>query len=248
MAEPGKQGGDPQGAIRAERRTFRREPAPCRREALMQAALEMIAEAGVEGATVRAIAGRAQVTQGLIRHYFRSKDELILAAYDHHMTRMTGASFAAAGDETDGPAAGAGTTGAPARARLARFVAASLGPPVAAPAAVTLWAGFIARLGHDPGMRAIHARTYHDFRDRLERLIAAALAEAGRPADTQATRRLAIACNGVIDGLWLEGGALPEAFAPGELPAVGCGAVGAILGLDLSGRAATEAARKRKTS
>ena len=82
-------------------------------------------------------------------------------------------------------------------------------------------------------MRAIHARTYRDFRDRLEGLIAAALAEAGRPADATATRRLAIACNGVIDGLWLEGGALPDAFAPGELAGIGCRRWPLIVGLDL---------------
>jgi len=206
-----------------DRRAFRREPAPRRRESLMQAALDLIAEAGLEAATVRAIAQRADVTPGLIRHYFRSKEELILAAYDHHMTRMTEASFANAG--RDG--------GVPAGIRLARFVDASLEPPVAEAAAVTLWAGFIARLRHDPDVRAIHARTYCDFRDRLEGLIAAALAEAGRPADAATTHRLAIACNGVIDGLWLEGGALPGAFAPGELAGIGREAVGAILGLEL---------------
>lgn len=214
---------EPAHAPGADRRRFHREPAEQRREALIRATLGLISESGLQAATVRAIARRAKVTPGLIRHHFHSKEELILAAYDHHMTRMTEASFATA--EDDGSAC--------ARARLARFVAASLGPPVASAAAVTLWAGFIARLRHDPGMRAIHARTYRDFRDRLEGLIAAAAAEAGRPAGAAATRRIAIACNGVIDGLWLEGGALPDGFAPGELAAIGCEAVGAILGLQL---------------
>ena len=50
---------------------------------------------------------------------------------------------------------------------------------------------------------------------------------------TGQARRLAIACNAVIDGLWLEGGALPEAFEAGELPEIALQSVGAILGLNL---------------
>ena len=46
-------------------------------------------------------------------------------------------------------------------------------------------------------------------------------------------RQLAIACNAVIDGLWLEGSTLPDAFAKGELVRIGMRSVGAILGIDL---------------
>ena len=59
---------------------FRREPAEQRKDDLIQATLSLIAEQGVRAATVRAIAKRADVTQGLIRHYFSTKHDLILAA------------------------------------------------------------------------------------------------------------------------------------------------------------------------
>jgi len=36
--------------------------------------------------------------------------------------------------------------------------------------------------------------------------------EMGRTVDPIILRQLAIACNAVIDGLWLEGGALPDDF------------------------------------
>ena len=213
-----------------DRRKYRRDSAAHRREALMQATLALIAEAGLEAATVRAIAERADVTPGLIRHYFSTKRALMLAAYDHHMTRMTEDSF-------DGIEDGIGERGEvggePERLRLVRFVTRALEPPVTEPAAVALWAGFIAHVRRDAEMRAIHARTYHAFRDRFEGLIAAALEADGRPVEKAARRHLAIACNGVIDGLWLEGGALPDTFAPGELAGIGRRAVGAILGLDL---------------
>ena len=72
-----------------QRRTFRREGEAQRREDLVAAALDCIAEGGPLGATVRAIAERAGVTPGLIRHYFNTKEDLISAAYSALMTGMT---------------------------------------------------------------------------------------------------------------------------------------------------------------
>ncbi|MFW8594672.1 TetR family transcriptional regulator C-terminal domain-containing protein [Cribrihabitans neustonicus] len=210
-----------------DRRKFRRETPEQRKLALIEAALALVAEKGVRGATVRAIAERAEVTQGLIRHYFSSKEELIAAAYEHHMTFMT--------DLTAAPAAAGGERSA--RDRLAAFVVASLTAPVVDPRSIALWASFLNKVQHDPQMRATHARTYADFRGRLGALVSAALEEAGRPPPPAQAHRLAIACNAVIDGLWLEGGALPEAFEPGELPGIGLDSIGAIIGLDLQQRA-----------
>lgn len=201
---------------------FRREPAEMRKEALIEATLSLIAEQGVGAATVRAIAERAEVTPGLIRHHFSSKEDLITAAYEHHMRRMTEMSFDAGGG-----------VHASCRARLAAFVEASLSPPVVDPGAVSLWAGFLNKVQQDARMQVIHEKTYRDFRDRLEGLIGDALDEAGIASTPRHLRGLAIACNAVIDGLWMEGGALPGAFAEGELPAIGLRSVAAIIGLDL---------------
>lgn len=206
-----------------ERRKFKREGAEARREALIQAALEMIAHHGVRGATVRAIAERADVTQGLIRHYFKSKEDLISAAYEYHMTQMT--------DLTEAPALQVSGT---ASHRLEEFVRASLSGPVVAPQNIALWAGFLNKVQNDPAMKAIHARTYSDFRDRLEGLIRACCLEAGNPVEPGRLRQLAIACNALIDGLWLEAGALPDAFEPGELISIGLRSVSAILNVELS--------------
>lgn len=209
-----------------ERRKFKREPAESRKEALILATLDLVAEKGVRGATVREIAQRADVTQGLIRHYFSSKEELISAAYEHHMNALT--------DQTADS-----VTGETAQARLRGFVIASLVPPVVDPHAVALWAGFLNRVQQDPGMKAIHERTYACFRDHLEGLISAALAEANQPATPAKLRHLAIAANAVIDGLWLEGGALPDAFEPGELAEIGLESVAAIVGISLEQKAET---------
>ena len=202
------------------RRKFTREEPETRRAGLIAAVLDLLAEAGPTETTVRAIAEAAGLSPGMIRHHFTSKEELLNTAYRAHMARQ---------NEDSERGVGPGS----ARDRLRRFVAASLTPPVVDPRAVSLWAGFLHMVRRDPAMRATHEETYLAYRDRLQTLIAAALAEAGRAAANPDLRRLAIACNAVIDGLWLEGGVLPEAFAAGEIEAIGLASVGNLLGLDL---------------
>jgi AcrR family transcriptional regulator len=204
--------------VTTERRQFRREGEDRRREDLVAATLSLVAEGGAEAATLRAIAARAGVTAGLIRHYFGSKEELLRAAFHDMMTRMTAES-------------GAGLDAAPPDpvARLATFVADSLRPPVVDGRRVVLWAGFLHLVRRDKAMHDVHAMTYHAYRSRLEALIAAL----PRAADPARTRADAIACNAVIDGLWMEGSILPETFAPGEIVTIGLTSCGAILGADL---------------
>ena len=199
-----------------DRRKFRREGEERRREALIAAAIELFAEGGAAAATVRAIAERAGVTPGLIRHYFTTKEDLVRAAYASVMTRMTEESENAATPSGEDPAV-----------RLLAFVAVSLRPPVMDAERVGLWAGFLHQVWRDAEMRGVHEATYLAYRNRLEALIVA-LPGQGNPGTARA---LAIACNGVIDGLWMEGGMLPAAFAPGELETIGLSAVRAILGL-----------------
>jgi len=201
-----------------ERRPYRRQAEDIRREALIAAALDLVSEGGPQAATVRAIAGRAGVSPGLIRHYFTSKDDLTREAYRHLMDRMTQDTAAALTAAPTDPVA-----------RLAAFVASSLRPPVLDAVAVGLWAGFLHDVRRDPSLREVHAATYLGFRDLLQSLIAAL----PRAATPERLRADAIACNAVIDGLWLEGSVLPESFATGEIERIGVASVGALLGVDL---------------
>ncbi len=51
-----------------------------KKEAILRAAQEAFGELGFTGATVKDVAGRAEVSFGLVSHYFGSKQELYLAA------------------------------------------------------------------------------------------------------------------------------------------------------------------------
>ena len=202
----------------AERRPYRREAEDKRRQALIAATLALISEGGAALATVRAIAGRAGVTPGLIRHYFASKEQLAATAYRQLMVGMTDDSTAVLTYAPSDP-----------HARLAAFIAASLRPPVVDPESVTRWAFFIQETRHSAEMLDIHRQTYLGFRDHLQTLIAAL----PKHREEAELRQLSIACNAVIDGLWLEGGTLPDAFAKDELVEIGIRSISAMLGVDL---------------
>jgi AcrR family transcriptional regulator len=200
------------------RRNYRRESVETRRADLIAATHELVAAGGPEAATVRAIAARAGVTAGLIRHYFQSKDELTRAAYRALMDGMT----AKGSDALEGVGAGP-------EERLAAFVTSSLRPPVMDPGAVVLWAGYMHKVRGDPELLAVHEDAYTRYRNVLQSLIAAL----PREVTEDRLRGEAIACNAVIDGLWVEGSILPHAFQPGEIARLGLISVGAILGVDL---------------
>lgn len=199
------------------RRPYQRATQESRREDLINAALKLIGDGGPQAATVRAIADEAGVTAGLIRHYFNSKEELVRTAYQSLMARLIE-------DSIKTPA-----IHDPIK-RLAHFVVTSITPPVADPAMVGKWAGFLHLVRSDADMREVHRENYFVYRDMLQDLIARA-----KPSlEGAALRRAAIACNGLIDGLWLEGSLISDSFEPDEIVAVGLNAVGTILGIDLA--------------
>ena len=174
--------------------SFRRAHDFDRRTDMIEATLDCIADLGIQGTTVRAVAARAGVSNGLIRHHFASKDNLIVAAYRRTIEMMTGPALAVLASRH-------GT----AHERLARFILASLGGAVADPRMLSLWATFISQVHLDPDLAREHRDGYLAYRRATERVIADALAEEGRTLDPPERERLGIAFNALIDGLWLEG-------------------------------------------
>lgn len=203
----------------SDRRPYRRETEEQRREALILAALEMMAEGGAQAMTVRAIAERADTTPGLIRHYFGTKDELIRCAFERFMGELTAQSLSAPGLGSTSP-----------QAAIAALISTSLRPPVLDGERVRVWAGFLQLAQQNPSMRETHQKTYLAYRDHLQELITALPGK----SDLALARSLAIACNAVIDGLWLEGAILPNSFAAGEVERIALDAISAILDTPLT--------------
>lgn len=206
------------------RRAFHRASEAERRQDLIAATLDCIAEFGVQGATVRQIATRAGVTGGLIRHYFDSKDQMVQAAYRETMKDMTQTAILAAR-----------ASGGNAKARLCVFITTNLTPPVTDPRTLSLWAAFIGHIRADPVFAAIHRENYLIFLATLEELLADFRAENGHVASPEDCRRQAIAINGMIDGLWLEGSLAADLFDETELALIALRSVEALLGLPPGG-------------
>ncbi|CAD7039102.1 TetR family transcriptional regulator [Pseudorhizobium endolithicum] len=200
------------------RRSYHRASETERREELIAATLDCIAEAGIQGATVREIAARAGVTPGLIRHYFNTKDQMLQAAYRQLMSGITETTTSAA-------------EGTDARTRLRRFIVANVTPPVTDSRTLSLWAAFISHIPLDPAFAAIHRESYLTFLGETEKLLMDFFRECGRQVPSRECRFQAIALNGLIDGLWLEGTLAPDMFKDQEIAETAIISVEALLRL-----------------
>ena len=71
-------------AVQSERPTRREQQAEQRRAQLLETALDLFAEKGVENTTIKEIANSIGVAQGLVYHYFDSKDDLLMAVIERY--------------------------------------------------------------------------------------------------------------------------------------------------------------------
>lgn len=171
------------------RASFVRESADVRRQSLIDATAQCLAERGVTGTSVRAISKLAGVSSGLLTHYFDGIDSLILATYRDVGKRVSAATDRAV--EAAGPDP---------LARLEAFVLASFGPPVLDPQLLATWVAFWSLVHGRSDMAQAHADIYSQYRSELSELLAAVTPnkDAGR------IRLAAIGIAALVDGLWLE--------------------------------------------
>jgi AcrR family transcriptional regulator len=178
---------------------FHREPPAVRREALVDATLRSLREYGHEGTSIRRISRAAGVSIGLINHHFRSKSELVAAAYESMALSLQQAMRAAA--EQPGQAS---------RTCLSAFFRASFSPEVLEPSVFSVWLVFWSMVMHAPEMRAVHDRTYREYRTMLESMLAALGDEGAAPPFK--LRNAAIGLAALLDGLWVELSLSPSTF------------------------------------
>lgn len=86
--------------MRQGRRTNDDEPANAQ-EALIRATIRVIARQGLRGMTLRAVAAEAQLSHGLIRFHFGSRDALIEATMDYAARHSLAGATAASTDADD---------------------------------------------------------------------------------------------------------------------------------------------------
>ncbi|MCC9621362.1 TetR family transcriptional regulator C-terminal domain-containing protein [Thalassospira sp. MA62] len=189
------------------RKTFQRLSLDERRSSLMEATLSCVARYGLHGATVRRITDEAGVTVGLVRHYFGSKDDMIRNAYAYLVGQLTAKASESASSINGTP-----------EAHLAQFLRANMTAPNMTDEKVSLWATFIGRIRSDRDFAEIHRQGYREFLSLLETLIEPVLIAHNRPHGVAICKRHAIALNGLIDGLWMEGALNAGLYGPEILP------------------------------
>ncbi|MGC9420210.1 MAG: transcriptional regulator BetI [Rhodovulum sp.] len=180
---------------------------PIRREALINAIIAEIGEAGTLDVPVSRIARRAGVSSALAHHYLGSKEQMFLTAMRHTLARFR-ADVVQALAAADGP-----------RARLDAIVAKSFAPAHFQRGTISAWMNFYALAHAHPVARRLlevyRRRLRSNLRHDLRPLVGA------RAQDV--AERLAF----LIDGAYLNEGL-------GEAPPDGAGAAAHVLAcLDL---------------
>lgn len=187
----------PRSSIPAERPV----KSEARKDSVLRACCEVIAEHGLERTTLRTIARRAGCTTGVLMHHFRDKDEILLVAVQQIFERLD-ARMDAAG------------RGLGAWMGLRRALADALPLDRERILGWKVWLAFVASALGNADHRAEHARRYGRIRDRLRRAVESAAREGSipPPADPRATADAIFAAfDGIGTHAILEPGRFPRA-------------------------------------
>jgi AcrR family transcriptional regulator len=170
-----------------------------RREDLARLVVGVMQREGAEHATVRRIAKVGGFSSGVLAHYFRDKDELVVFAFRW-----------VAGETFDGLER-AVAVAAPGLPRL-RAALEFMVPTTAAPSFIGVWLSLWGGAMRNPALARVHREYYARWRRYLRRFLAEAVLR--RQVATPASARDAVELlSAAIDGLWIS-----ASFEPGRYP------------------------------
>lgn len=158
---------------------------PIRREALIEATIAEIGEAGTLDITVSAIARRAGMSSGLAHHYFGGKDQIFLATMTHILSAY-GRDVRAALKDAATP-----------QARLSAIVEAGFSGDNFKRAVVSAWMNFYALALSSPEANRLLSIYQSRLRSNLRHALRPLVASPAEAADRIAA---------LIDGLYLREG------------------------------------------
>jgi AcrR family transcriptional regulator len=156
----------------------------------MAATIASIARHGLDGCSINTITKAAGVSRGLVHHYFRSKDELLSAAYSALGENMMQVMHGIA-DEQDRTATD----------RLHDVIRGAFIPPVSSATNVSAWLGFWHAARNDRRLRATNRAIYAEYRMLMTRLVREAAMELGAEVNVGEVVSTLIS---LMDGAWIE--------------------------------------------
>lgn len=181
-----------------------------RREQIVDAAMGVIAEEGIQNLSLSAIEARARMSRGQLTYYFRTKEDILLAVFDRLLAMM----HERARTDGDGPCRLQGVGWE----RMRQFLTLFLLDPPPAELFHALQYTFLAQVGHRDDFRRRLADLYEEWRGHMAADVAEELARPRRRAASP--RTFATLVQAILHGLAMQRVADPEAFDRTEVLAL----------------------------
>jgi len=184
----------------ASRRTAPKEQ---RRQELIAATMETIAERGLAGTTLAEVTGRAGLSLGLANHHFSSKENLLTATLRHLAVELRAVWVARQGDPS-----------LTAAEKLRAIVESMFDPAICTPTKIAVWFAFFGDARYRNVYRAMVAEFDTERSDVIEALCGTLARQDGRSdIDPHA---MAQSIEALADGLWLSLMLYPTWVNPGQ--------------------------------
>ncbi len=168
----------------------RTAPKEQRRQELIAATMETIADRGLAGTTLAEVTGRAGLSLGLANHHFSSKENLLTATL-RHLAEELRAVWIARQDDTRLTAA----------EKLRAIVESMFDPAICTPTKIAVWFAFFGDAHYRSVYRAMVAQFDTERSDVIEALCTTLARQDGR-GDIDA-HAIAQSVESLADGLWL---------------------------------------------
>jgi AcrR family transcriptional regulator len=181
-----------------------------RREQIIEAAVAIIAEQGLQNLSLSEIEQRAGMSRGQLTYYFPTKEDILLAVFDRLLQLMK-QRFEAADGGPNPCVAGPTVWEA-----LQHFLTFVLLTPPQVPEFHSLQYTFLSQIGHREDFRARLANLYEEWRGHMAANFAREL-PGGGPGRPVSSRTLASFVQALLHGLAMQRAADPEAYDRQEM-------------------------------
>jgi AcrR family transcriptional regulator len=182
----------------------RGDVAVARRKQIVEAAISVIAEQGIQNLSLSEIEKKVGMARGHLTYYFPAKENILLAVFDHLLALM----YQRVGTPFPGVPCSEDDRGWD---WVRHLLAMVLLRPPASPEFHCLQYTFLSQIGHRPDFRKRLASLYEEWRGNLTRRMAGELAHSPEPPAAD-PRLLATLFQALLHGLAMQLAADPNAF------------------------------------
>ena len=177
-----------------------------RREQIVQAAVSIIAEQGLQNLSLSEIEKKAGMSRGQLTYYFPAKEDILLAVFDRLIEMMHARNSAGPEGEDAGHCHGAGEGWE----RVAFLLKKLLLEPPEFPEFGPLQYTFLSQMGHREDFRERLANLYEEWRGYMARDLADDLKR--RPGKKASPRAMATLVQAILHGLFIQRAADPNSY------------------------------------